>query len=528
MTDLVPSAVLLPYQQAWMNDNARVRVAEKSRRIGWSWTCACESALEAARVDGTDTWYVGYNHDMALEFIRDVAAWARAFALIASEVEEAVFEDDDPDKHILVYTIHFASGHRVTALSSRPTNLRGKEGRVIIDEAAFHADLPGLLKAAIATKMWGGGARVDVVSTHNGTASAFNKLIEEVRAGKKPYSLHRCTLDDALAQGLYRRICLKNGWRYTPAGERAWRAELFAEYGDDADEELLCVPARSGGQYLMADLLERQMVDAPVRRLTLEDAFLHLDDAAKTARVQSWLDAEVAPLLARLPGDRLHYFGEDFGRVSDRTVLAPGYLAQDLTRKTPFVVELANVPYDQQRQVAFFLIDRLPNLIAGAMDATGNGGYLAEACAARYGRVLDPATKELVPKVRPITITDKWYAEALPPFRAALEDRRQEVARDADHLIDLCAFQVLNGLPKLPKTKTVSTTGGQPRHGDAGIAYVLAHYASRLPSAQYGYQPVEVAGRRANVLGDPAKIADVRGRRVAVTAGFKTGRGGIL
>jgi len=45
-------------------------------------------------------------------------------------------------------------------------NLRGKQGRVIIDEAAFHDNLEELLKAALALLMWGGEVRI--ISTHNG------------------------------------------------------------------------------------------------------------------------------------------------------------------------------------------------------------------------------------------------------------------------------------------------------------------------------------------------------------------------
>ena len=46
----------------------------------------------------------------------------------------------------------------------------------MIDEAAFHEDLPGLLKAALAFTMWGGLVRI--ISTQNGAHSAFNELIK--------------------------------------------------------------------------------------------------------------------------------------------------------------------------------------------------------------------------------------------------------------------------------------------------------------------------------------------------------------
>ena len=44
--------------------------------------------------------------------------------------------------------------------------------------------------------MWGG--QVIIISTHDGAENPFNELIQDVRAGNLPYSLHRITLDDAL------------------------------------------------------------------------------------------------------------------------------------------------------------------------------------------------------------------------------------------------------------------------------------------------------------------------------------------
>jgi len=52
----------------------------------------------------------------------------------------------DEAKDILSFRVTFASGHRVTALSM--TILRGKRGKVVIDEFAFHRQ--GLMKAALA------------------------------------------------------------------------------------------------------------------------------------------------------------------------------------------------------------------------------------------------------------------------------------------------------------------------------------------------------------------------------------------
>ena len=201
--------VLLPYQVRWIADDAAVKVAEKSRRVGITWAEAADAALSAAATAGMDTWYLGYNRDMAREFVETAAAWARQFNKAAHAIEEIALEDERRD--LLAYRIRFASGHKIVALSSRPSNLRGKQGRAVIDEAAFHDNLPELMKAALAFTMWGGLVRV--ISTHNGAENAFNELVNDIRAGRRPFSLHRVTLDDALGEGLYHRICEKAGRR---------------------------------------------------------------------------------------------------------------------------------------------------------------------------------------------------------------------------------------------------------------------------------------------------------------------------
>lgn len=235
--------MLLPYQQKWNRDNSPIKICEKSRRIGISWADACDSALEAAKITGCDSWYVGYNFDMSRQYIEDVAYWAKAFNLACSGINESVIEE--PDKNILAYTIRFDSGFKVTALSSRPANLRSKKGRLRIDEAAFHNDLEELIKAALAINMWGG--KVAIWSTHNGKENYFNKLIEKCKTAELNYSSHRYDLDTAIADGLYRRICLTNQESWTIEKETAWIAKLRSDYGINAREELDCIPFEAKG-----------------------------------------------------------------------------------------------------------------------------------------------------------------------------------------------------------------------------------------------------------------------------------------
>jgi phage FluMu gp28-like protein len=472
--------VLLPYQQKWIADKSPVRISEKSRRIGMSWGQAAESALTAASENGMDSWYIGYNKDMAQEFIRDVADWAKVYKLAASEIAEyeEVFEDGDERKSIIAFRVTFASGWRVTALSSRPSNLRGKQGLVIIDEAAFHPELKELLKAALALLIWGG--RVCIISTHDGVDNPFNQLIQDTLAGKFKYSHHRVTLDDALAEGLYQRICLKRGITWTPEGEKAWRDELIEFYGDGANEELFCIPAKSGGAYLSRSLIESRMVeDASVVRHKVDDAFAQLPEKEREAKTADWLEEHVAPLLEDLDPTALTYFGQDFGRTGDQTVIAPIQTGQGLHRAIPFLVELRNVPFKQQEQILFYVVDRLPRFMAGAMDARGNGQYLAEVAAQRYGAT----------RIDQVMLSAEWYRTNMPKYKAALEDGELTIPKDADVLEDHRLIQVIDGIPRFPVTKTKGADGGQ-RHGDAAMACIFADFASRMEVAPIEFESV--------------------------------------
>ncbi len=182
--------------------------------------------------------------------------WARVFSQAASAIEEGeeVFKEDNDDKAIKTYTIRFASGYRIVALSSRPANLRGKQGVVVIDEAAFHNDLGELLKAAMALLIWGG--RVRIISTHNGDQNAFNELITEIRSGKRKGSIHRVSFMDAIADGLYHRVCIRMGAVWTQQAQDDWIAGIYAFYSEVSEEELDVIPSQGTGAWLPSSLIE--------------------------------------------------------------------------------------------------------------------------------------------------------------------------------------------------------------------------------------------------------------------------------
>lgn len=459
--------LLLPYQARFIEDDSNVKVCEKSRRIGITWAEAANSTLIAAQSgrSGCDTWYLAANEDGAKEFMLDCAFWAKQYKIVASEIETVILQDENKD--IQTYQIRFASGWRVTGLTSRPTNLRGKQGRVVADEYAFHPDPEGLEKAGTALLMWGG--KTIYISTHNGVNSYFNTLIEQIKAGKKKGKLHRITLDDAIADGLYQRICLVMGKPWTMESEQEWRNELVLSYGENADEELFCIPKAASETYLPGVLVQARMRAVyPVLRLSLPDTFNEKSDYERRSEVEQWCNDRILPILSVLPKDFRSYFGMDFGRTGDLTAIAPLIERSNLKRYTPFMVELRNIPIRQQEQILWFIVDHLPRFCNGCMDARGNGAAIAESTAHRYGSS----------RIIQMQATQDKYAEIFPRYKTALEDDVLEIPADADVLSDHAAVKLENGIPKVPRGLRYRGTDGNHRHGDGAMGLAFAWWAA--------------------------------------------------
>jgi len=484
-----PPKVFLGYQQRLMSSVSHhaVVVVEKSRRTGYSWAAAAIAMLTASstkKAGGSDVFYMGYNLEMAREFIDYVGDWAKQISPAAVQVEEFIFKDpDNPDREIKAFRIDFASGFKVVALPSVPRALRGMQGLVIIDEAAFHDDLEELLKAAFALLIWGG--KVLIISTHDGDQNKFNVLVQDIRGGRKPYHLERCTFDDALADGLYRRICYTKGKEWSPEAEAAWREEIIAFYGDAADEELFCIPQPSSGSAISTPLIEARMDKAvPVIRLTLPDTFVHMAEHLREAEIRDWCERELKPHLAKLDHNARHALGGDFGRSGDRSVFWPLSIGRDLVRRTPFTVELQNVPFRAQEQILFYIIDRLPRFDAGKLDARGNGQYLAEVAAQRYGS-----------KIEQVMLSEAWYRENMPVLKTLIEDAEIILPHDGDVLSDFRALKYVRGVIRI-----IEKNDGEAgkRHGDSAIAAALAAAAARADPVVYEYKAVNPQADSAN------------------------------
>lgn len=462
--------VLLKYQQRLLSTTAvhKFVVLEKSRRIGMTWAAGADAVLTSAasrRAGGMDSLYIGYNLDMAREFIDVCAMFARAFMPAANAVEEFIFKDqteDGADKDIAAFRIKFASGYEIIALTSKPRSLRGRQGYIIFDEAAFHDALDEMIKAAMAFLMRGG--KVLVLSTHDGIENPFNELIEDIRAGKRKGHVLTETFDQALEDGLYERIALDQGLPNTHEAKLEWVADIRGYYGDDAGEELDVVPNSGSGVYISRAAIEACMTEGVVVRRNFPQDFELRSMAEREAYTQTWIEDEIAPHLAALDPERISGLGEDFARSSDLTVLAIGQENASLGIDIPLMVEMRNAPIASQKMVLRAVFKSFKRFGGACFDASGNGLGLAEWAQDTYG----------YDRIEGIKITSQWYLETMPPLKAHFEDQTITLAKDAFVRDDVRSIKLVRGIPSLSDDRKGK------RHGDAAIALAMLVRAMKM------------------------------------------------
>lgn len=464
--------LLLPYQSRWVGDRARVAVIEKSRQIGISWAQAAMTALVAARANrGGSTYYVSYNHDMTRQFVEDVAKAAKAFEL-ASQPHEAVLKDGDED--VTVWRVTFASGREVVGMTSRPRVLRSRRGHVIIDEAAFVDDLEAVIDAAMAMLIWGWSVRI--ISTHFGDTNPFADLVNSIRNGEKPYSLHTVTFEAAVRDGLYRRILAMQGDdAWSPNAEREWVAEIRASYGDRASQELDCIPAAGTGRYFPALLIENAMdADIPVLewRAPAED-FTYWSEGEREHATAGWIGDVLEPAVGDVDARGCYCAGMDIARSGDLSVIALVQQAAD--RVTTVVqVELRDMPFSEQQRVLHWLLDRV-RVRRAAIDTRGIGHMLGEQAAQKFGP----------DAIEQVMISPKTHAESWPPYKQLLEDHAYVLPKHDGVRDDHRVVQLVDGAPRVAGA---TGTREERRHGDAAVAHMLATRAVR-DAAGAGYMP---------------------------------------
>jgi phage FluMu gp28-like protein len=461
--------LLLPYQKAWIADESSLKIWEKGRRTGASWTEALNSVLQTQGSKGQNTYYLSYNKDMTRQFIADCKFWAGMVNIAAGELQEEIINENG--EYFTTFRVKFLNGKEIVGLPGVGYSIRSKKGRIVLDEAAFTSEFDEIKKAALALLIWGGS--YSVISTHNGDDSAFNIFLKDIRSGKeKSWSVHRTTFLDAVRQGLYKRICLLNDKKWTIRGEAAFVKEIRDIYKSNAEEELDAIPSRSGSKYFPYGMLASCTVSAdklPIVRLDCDGSFMWEDPEKRLKAIDAWFKTDAAPLLKNITNPC--YLGQDFARSGNLSVI---WLCEETSKQkldSRLIIELNNVPYDQQWQI-LRLINKTCNLGYAAIDSRGNGQALAEAAATRL-----PCGAEMV------MITRAWYAGIFQRLKSSLEGREFILPDDQYILSDFGIVTLKNGQPVIPGEERADREGSAKRHGDGAVAAAMCLYAWEEGSA---------------------------------------------
>lgn len=428
--------IFLPFQGKWVTDNSRLKLMEKSRQIGLSWSAAYaadeRTAAQGARFD---QWVSSRDDLQARLFIEDCKMWAGIMNLAAKDLGEIVIDDKD---RLTAYVLQFASGRRIHSMSSNPDAQAGKRGGRILDEFALHPDPRKLWSIAYPGITWGGS--MELISTHRGSHNFFNQLIREVREHNNPkgISLHRVTLQDAIDQGFLAKL-----QQMLPADDerQAMDEAAYFEFvrSGCADEEsfqqeYMCNPADDDVAFLEYGLI----------------------GGCEYAGGTNWQQRQNGPL----------YAGIDIGRKKDLTVLWVFELLGD-TLFTRHVERMQNMRKSDQEKIIWPWIEQCDRT---CIDATGLGIGWADDAQDKFGEF----------RVEAVTFTQRSKEAMAYPVRGAFEDKKLRIPYDPKIRADLRAV-----------TKQVTSTGNvrftaestADGHADHFWALALAKQAASSPCA---------------------------------------------
>ena len=465
-----PDALFLPFQEAWIKDRSRLKIMEKSRQIGISWASAYETVRNQASADARlDEWISSRDEIQARLFLDDCKKFAQILNIAATDLGRAVLDD----KGTTNFVLRFASGVAINSMSSNPDAQAGKRGGRLLDEFALHKDNRTLYAIAYPGITWGGALRI--VSTHRGSHNFFNALIREVTEKENPkgFSLHRVTLEDALAQGFLWKLQSK-----LPADDPRQAMDEVDYFnfirGGCADEEsflqeYMCVPADDASAFLSYDM---------IANCEYEKTPAHIADTV------DFSDLAGAPAL---------YAGVDVGREHDLTVIWVNSFEGErhLCRR---LICLKGMKFSAQEEILYRVL-ALPNLRRCCIDASGLGMQLAERAAERFGTY----------RVEGVKFSGPVKEDLAYPFRAAFEDLNLRIPEDPKLRADLRAIK---------KETTASgnirfaADRGENGHSDRFWAGALAIHAKG--KFDDGPCRMEAAG---NTVDDPEGTAYSRSRR---------------
>ena len=377
----------LPYQSRWLRDKSLLKIWEKSRRIGATYTQAYEDTedivLKKEYRPGRPVrkvYFASKDEDAGKEYIEYCLMWAKVFNTVAKDLGESVIEEDD-NKKVKARILEFENGGRIISLSSSPTAFNSKGGKIVWDEAALHKDQRSMWSGAQpAGVVWGYPIRI--LSTHKGKQTLFYRFCQNAKKGRSNFSIHRVTIVDAVNEGLYDKVM----GRPTSQGERE-------KYIND-------IRTSCQSEDIFQEDYMANPVDATTAYFTYEE--IELCVVENVLRDFEYLRTCGNPL----------FLGYDVGRKKDLGIIPIlEFIAPFLYLR--FIQVFERTPFATQKR---FLDDamRLPTMMRGCIDATGMGLPLAEDAQLKHGKY----------RVEAITFTNVSKEQLAVGVKQIFEDRR--------------------------------------------------------------------------------------------------------
>lgn len=455
-----PKTYFLPYQQRWLNDNSRIKIWEKSRRIGATYVQAYEDVRDCATNKVPAVWFSSADLTAAREYILYCEKWAKALNYAAKALGEIII---DSDKDIKAFSIQFSNGNRINALSSNPTQFRSKGGKVVLDEYAFHEDQDAMWKAARPTITWGFPLRI--LSTYNGKGNKYFKFVDDTKNGKLKWSLHSTPITLAVDEGLADKILNRD---LTPEERKSWIDEEEASVADDDtwQQEYMCEPVDEATAFLSYDLIR-----------SCEQEVFKVDEAIGVHKGKTWkITVMTRPgySIENFEGDL--FLGYDVGRKKDLSVL---WLLRrnGKSLETLRVLTMEKTPFKMQKKHLYEHL-KLSNLRRACIDETGIGMQLAEDAQDDFGSS----------RVEPVTFTNSVKSALMHTLLEWMEDTAVTIPSDKTIRSDFHSFRkTTTAANNIRFDVNKSDTDG---HGDRGIACALAIHAS-----DHGDGEIHIASR---------------------------------
>lgn len=229
---LTTNTILYPYQQRWLNDKSRFKVAMFCRQSGKTFTTTLEIVLDCleAEAKGERTRWVilSRGERQAKEAMNEGVKRHLEAMGMACEVLEVPFKENTT---INALEVIFPNGSKITALPANPDTARGFSANVFLDEFAFHQDSREIWKALF--PVISAGWKLRVVSTPNGKGNKFYELMTDL--ANTAWSRYQVDIYQAVADGLPRHIDeLKQGLN----DDDAWQQEFELKWLDEASSWL--------------------------------------------------------------------------------------------------------------------------------------------------------------------------------------------------------------------------------------------------------------------------------------------------